>query len=147
MNYKTGTSIDELIGKRVVGIHISDKVLAFSIADRSIIAVEVSADCCSESWWSDAIDPVSSLCLPSQVVTAIEEPDLSQYNLNDGFGRQEVDSVYGLIVVVGNNRSTFLFRNSSNGYYGGWIRTIHLDSVPEQMTNIGPMNLWQSRSK
>jgi hypothetical protein len=38
----------------------------------------------------------------------------------DGRTRQEFDAIYGVKLTTSQGAPTFVFRNSSNGYYGGW---------------------------
>jgi hypothetical protein len=39
----------------------------------------------------------------------------------DGKTRQDFDSLYGYGVVTDKGEGDIEFRNSSNGYYGGWL--------------------------
>lgn len=100
---------------------------------------ETQAGCCSETWWSD-IDGVSEIV--GRQVDAIRDIDLSGYDVNDGRGRQEEDQAYGFALCSGEIHATFVFRNSSNGYYGGWIQTaskpsLGLDLVTNSWRNNG----------
>lgn len=79
-------------------------------------------DCCSETWFADIIG-VQSL-LQQEVIDVAEmstEKSLSNYNINDGRGRQEYDEVYGYRLMTRLGTCDFVFRNSSNGYYGGHL--------------------------
>ena len=73
-------------------------------------------DCCSESWFADVIGLDALLAGPVLIVRTIEMPD---YNVSDGRGRQQEDQAYGVELVTTGGVCTIVYRNSSNGYYGG----------------------------
>lgn len=116
--YTTQTPIDEIIGKRISSIKVSDDCLSISDSDGKLYSVAVSGDCCSESWWADIYGAEH---LIDSVAIDVLEADLANYNSDDGRGRQEAESVYGFSVLTDSGVTTFIFRNSSNGYYGGWM--------------------------
>lgn len=75
-------------------------------------------DCCSESWISDLIGVENII---GAVVSHVECKELPDYNCKDGRGRQEEDEVYGFTFKTDKGDFDLIFRNSSNGYYGGWL--------------------------
>jgi hypothetical protein len=107
-----------LVGKTVTGIDVSDSegALRFRCADGTVVVWETEGDCCSESWWADI---TGLAALRGQVVTAAREIEMPDYNVEDGRTRQEYDSAYGVRADTVRGTAQFVFRNSSNGYYGG----------------------------
>lgn len=92
---------------------------------RTVAVFEGEADCCSETWFADIVAPDALL---GRVVTGARSIDLPEH-LTQDFGkdgkprtRQEVDQVYGWEIRTSGGVCTIAVRNSSNGYYGGWVR-------------------------
>lgn len=107
----------ELIGKKVLELRVSDNqdVLAF-VTDDGCVAYRVYGDCCSESWFAD-ITGVPALL--GSVVTNAETVSMEGYNFEDGRCRQDWDEAYGTKLTTDKGYVDIVFRNSSNGYYGG----------------------------
>ena len=107
----------ELIGKTIRAIFVApgEERLVFE-TDEGRIVYDVTSDCCSETWFSDILG-VEAL-IGATVATA-EEAVPDNYNVDDGRGRQESDEVYGWKLTTNFGHSDIIFRNSSNGFYGG----------------------------
>lgn len=123
----------KLIGKKIAGLRINEdqSVLAFD-TDQGVIAYDALGDCCSETWFAD-ITGVSAL-LGGTVQTA-DEVSMDGYNVEDGRTRQEWDEAYGVKLTTEKGYADIVFRNSSNGYYGGSIELLKRE-LPESMTAI-----------
>lgn len=123
----------KLIGKKIAGLRINEdqSVLAFD-TNQGVIAYYVWGDCCSETWFAD-ITGVSAL-LGGTVQTA-DEVSMDGYNVEDGRTRQEWDEAYGVKLTTEKGYADIVFRNSSNGYYGGYIALLK-GELPESMTAI-----------
>lgn len=131
----------ELVGKTISGLSVNDdqSALRFDTKDGPITFNAVG-DCCSQSWFAD-INGVDALI--GGTVASVEEVGMDGYNVDDGRGRQEVDSAYGYKIATDKGNADVVFRNSSNGYYGGWL-TLGKDqyghelesSADEKMTPI-----------
>ena len=123
----------KLIGKKIAGLRINEdqSVLAFD-TNQGVIAYYVWGDCCSETWFAD-ITGVSAL-LGGTVQTA-DEVSMDGYNVEDGRTRQERDEAYGVKLTTEKGYADIVFRNSSNGYYGGSIELLKSE-LPESMTAI-----------
>lgn len=112
-----------LIGKVIVGIDVSqdEEALRFRLKDGSEVVWRTSGDCCSESWWADMLELDAILGrygMEADPVTEIEALDLP--DPIDGRSRQSEDQVYGYKLKTSRHYgATLIFRNSSNGYYGG----------------------------
>ncbi len=131
--------MEELIGKTIESLSVSkdQSILAF-YTDAGVIAYEVEGDCCSESWFAD-INGVSALI--NGKVTASDIVSMDGYNVEDGRCRQEYDAAYGIKITTDKGYADIVFRNSSNGYYGGWMNKFSA-SLPDVMVQI--TNDWQA---
>lgn len=126
--------MDTLVGRAVTGLLVSanQHVRAFE-TDRGIVAFVAYGDCCSETWFAD-ITGVTALL--GATVAKTEEVDMPDgYNVNDGRGRQEADCAYGYRLTTDRGYVDVVFRNSSNGYYGGSIER-HFGDLPSGMVRI-----------
>lgn len=106
--------------KKTFGLFLSDHEsdLGFVFDDKSAVCWSTTSDCCSETWFADivGVDALKNGTIVS--VTAIDMDDTG-YSVQDGRGRQEFDQVYGYKVTTTAGWCDIIFRNSSNGYYGG----------------------------
>lgn len=112
----------ELIGKKIDKVYVSEgeHLLKFvSGADEIIYYAE--GDCCSESWFAD-ISGVD--CLFGATVSAVEEMEYIDAQEVDNITRQEFDRIYGIKLYTNKGITDIVFRNSSNGYYGGWCNIL-----------------------
>lgn len=123
----------ELIGKKITGLRINEdqSVLVFD-TDQGAVGYVTYGDCCSETWFAD-ITGVSAL-LGGTVQTA-DEIGMEGYSVDDGRTRQEYDEAYGYKLTTDKGYADIVFRNSSNGYYGGSIDPLR-GEPPEGMTAI-----------
>jgi hypothetical protein len=144
-----GLNTEEIIGAAVFAIHINEDRLVFETS-KGIVAYEVDGDCCSRSYFFDFYG-VRNL-LDNGPVTAFEEVHLSPgdpgyradtWEKGAGWSEGEYEDVkvYGFRFTTshpmfGDVSSVVSFRNSSNGYYGGDMRSIELDSVPSGMLRL-----------
>lgn len=49
------------------------------------------------------------------------------YNVDDGRTRQKYDEAYGYKIFTDKGQADIIFRNSSNGYYGGSLDDVVID--------------------
>lgn len=114
--------MEELIGKRIREIYLSDDQSEILFCtDDGDVGYQTFGDCCSETWFADLVN-VPAL-LDGKVFT-IESIALPDYNVEDGRTRQDYDEAYGLKVNTDRGTAKIIYRNSSNGYYGGDIEPI-----------------------
>jgi len=119
------SGVEELRGRTVISATYNDYMLAFE-TDAGAMAFSVEGDCCSESWWH-RFDGVNNLI--GATVLAFFEADQSDIDENDGRGRQETESIYAIGIITDKGTSRIVFRNSSNGYYGGWIKKTDISTT------------------
>lgn len=113
----------ELIGRTIRRVLVesgTQDYLRFE-TDEGEVLYYADADCCSESWFAD-VTGVEALI--GQRVLDVEEIPEEEVDKDDERNRQEYTVVYGFKILTARGRSTIAFRNSSNGYYGGWIHTV-----------------------
>ena len=123
----------ELIGKKITGLRINEdqSVLVFD-TDQGAVGYETDGDCCSETWFADITGVVSML---GGTVQTVEEVSMEGYNVEDGRTRQDSDEAYGYKLTTDKGYADIVFRNSSNGYYGGSIGPLR-GEPPEGVTAI-----------
>jgi hypothetical protein len=126
----------DLLGKTVKAIYVNDSqsTLYFELSGyrSSILMLDTYADCCSETWFADIVG-VEAL-LGNQIV-GVEIRDLP--DPQDGRCRQDSDAVYGFSLKTAKGVCDFVYRNSSNGYYGGSLEKIkELTELPEKLQKI-----------
>ena len=125
---------DALYGQTIVGLKINEdqSLLRFETDVRSY-TFYAAGDCCSESWFAD-ICGVDAL-IGGQVYQ-VERLDLPEDAPVDGRCRQEADVQYGWKLHTTKGWCDIIFRNSSNGYYCGWLEG-PLEAEPEDSRDIG----------
>ena len=115
----------ELIGKKIKRIFVNeDQSVMFFETDKVNFAYSVGGDCCSESWFADVI---GTNFLLTGTVVKVEEVNMYGYNVDDGRTRQECDEAYGYKIFTDKGQADIIFRNSSNGYYGGYLNDVEID--------------------
>lgn len=116
------TPLDILLGRVINNIWLSqDDETLFIATNVGIFRFATDADCCSETWFADIIG--TSALLGGKVVS-IEFIDFDKelFSLevtNPARTRQEADDIMGFKITTDKGRGDIIFRNSSNGYYGG----------------------------
>ena len=124
--------MNELIGKTVSGLRVNEdqSVLVFDHPDGTSTSYVTDGDCCSETWFAD-ITGVAALL--GGKVLEVEAVDLP--TVDDGRTRQEEDSFYGMKLRTDKGYADIVYRNSSNGYYGGDI-SLNTRKLPDVLTVI-----------
>ena len=119
--YNDDELFQKLVGKVVHGLSVSDGQHYLVIhTNGGFVVYETEADCCSETWFADI---TGIQCLVGREVREAKFVELPYYNTDDGRGRQESDQAYGFEIGTDRGKCVVVFRNSSNGYYGGWMTT------------------------
>lgn len=109
----------QLIGKKIKALAVNkDKSLLSFETENEQVNFSVKGDCCSQSWFAD-INGVYALL--GGTVVNVEEVSMEGYNVEDGRTRQDSDCAYGYKIRTDKGDADVVFRNSSNGYYGGWL--------------------------
>jgi hypothetical protein len=121
--------MDMLIGSKVLSVAVSEGQhrIKFEIEGGSPIIYDADGDCCSETWFAEINFSDDRVSFPIAVIACekLEIPLYLQKLANeDNRSRQEYDQVYGEKIIFQDARGRNLYieviyRNSSNGYYGG----------------------------
>lgn len=108
--------LDLLLGRTVRQILMEpgEGRMRFLCEDGDRIDFVTGADCCSETWFADIVGVEA---LVGQTITLAEEVEVAE--VDDNRTRQECDSFYGFRMFTAKGCCDFVYRNSSNGYYGG----------------------------
>jgi len=125
-------SMHALVGRAVTTIHVDEHqtLLSFGHPDGTTTSYRVYGDCCSETWFADFTGVHALL---GCVVTASSAVDLP--SIDDGRTRQDTDVFYGVRLHTSRGTADIVYRNSSNGYYGGSI-ALHIGPIPRGMLPI-----------
>jgi hypothetical protein len=121
--------LSDLVGKRVESLEVdSDEqhYLRFTTND-GIFCFEVEGECCSESWFADIIGVD---CLLGGTIATINEIEMDKLP-DDGRGREEEDLYYSIKITTNMGVTDIIWRNSSNGYYGGSL--VLVSEVPGEV--------------
>jgi hypothetical protein len=120
------------VGKRITAIEVDgdqQHYLRFTTASGTV-CIEAEGDCCSESWFYHVLGVDALIGHTVMDVRSVEMPDAPE----DGKGRQDSDQLYGFRFTTTGGRADVEFRNSSNGYYGGWLNVV--TAVPEEVRMV-----------
>ena len=115
---------DLLVDEIILAIYVSDieeaYFMTFELEGGNLVSFKVEGDCCSTSWFADFFNVGNII---NQPILGVSEIDLEEfgYQLQDGRGKQDDDKIYGYKIYTKDHVGVFSFRNSSNGYYGGWL--------------------------
>jgi hypothetical protein len=125
-------NLDDLVGQTPTAILVNEDQSVLVIETTTdVLTLTAEGDCCSESWFADLLG-VDALI--GQEIVAVAEVDLPGYDPHDGRGRQDEDKVYGYRFTTKSGYADLIFRNSSNGYYGGWLSVT--EGRPEELVRI-----------
>lgn len=130
--------MQELLGRRIEAIKLSpcDSYLSFE-TDTGPVQYVVEGDCCSSSYFNDLVGVQAVL---GSTVTRVE--DIPMPDVGDGAGNfDEKVQLYGIKVTTTSGVLDVVFRNESNGYYGGWCQAAALRDTTnwQQLTQDWPL--------
>lgn len=126
------TNMDSLVGRTIQSLEIDGNeqhYLRFKTNQGDVI-YEAVGDCCSESWFYHVLGVDGLLNQRVVEIVNVEMGDAP----DDGLGRQDVDSLYGIRLVTTRGYVDIEFRNSSNGYYGGWLEEV--SGIPDDVKMV-----------
>lgn len=111
MNIKT------LTRKRIKSIEINERRDLIALdTDDGIVFLSAVGDCCSHSWF-EHIQGLEALV--GHEIRGVEDRQMP--DIPDKPDEYEVIKSYGWSIITERGRCELEMRNSSNGYYGGWI--------------------------
>lgn len=114
--------LDSLDGKTVVAIDVCDEeeAIRFRFDEGEPVIWQVEGDCCSHSYWHEAFGLNQIRGATVVAARSIELPELPHAEDGSDYSGGECIQAYGVCIVTDKGAGTLVFRNSSNGYYGGW---------------------------
>jgi uncharacterized protein (TIGR02996 family) len=125
---------ESLIGRTIKQVRFDSNGDCLMIdTDSGSIRYEVEGDCCSESWFYRFLNPEN---LINEKLLFVMEGRTDDIDPDDGLGRQESESIYGYSLVTAKGICEITFRNSSNGYYGGWMAPTQIDTTPNESFQV-----------
>ena len=143
MSFYSNNDLAAVVGAKVLGVYMTLDSLIFK-TDQGFFAYKVYGDCCSVSEFHDFLG-VEKLIVGGPIISVAECAASAEC---EGFTREYDDESitnYGYEFVVespefGEVTAVVSFRNSSNGYYGGWMafagRSDDAPDVPFLTTDI-----------
>lgn len=118
-------NVKGLIGKAIGTVGLSEDGSEFQITfqDGSVKSYAVEGDCCSRSWIEHLEAPHD---LAGAVLLGIEDSDsiTSDHDAHDEENGGDSIQVYNTRFRTSKGDIVLEFRNSSNGYYGGWLTEV-----------------------
>lgn len=112
---------------KVINVNIYDETLIKITCEYLIIKIIAMADCCSESWFEFPYGNIKNI-IGDQIINITTEKTIDMPFSN----RQEVDiNTIIKIHLKKNNTFDLVLRNSSNGYYNGWIDVDYVSPFQE----------------
>lgn len=137
----------ELIGKKVREIYVDSEFQTYLkfVTDQGDLHYYADGDCCSESYFAEILG-VNNLLQQKYAVLSVEKIQLGE---SEGT-RQESDSIYGIKInfsepgkYYGPSCALIIFRNSSNGYYGGSCDYWDMENANGYMKKLISKVKWQ----
>lgn len=108
-----------LEGRTILGLAVShDQHFLRFETEMGPLTFITEGDCCSETWFADVCGVDALL---GARILRIDVLPLPKKAPVDGRCRKDIDKQYGVKFVTTKGWCDVIFRNSSNGYYGGWV--------------------------
>jgi hypothetical protein len=127
-------NVKDLVGKQILNVLISpDRHTLVFITNKGTVAYYAEGDCCSNSWF-ESFDNLE--VLQNQVVESLESiPVKGTQNEYDYI------QIYGIRLNTQQGYALIEYRNSSNGYCGGWCQKI---VAPENYMEYKALLEWKT---
>lgn len=135
--------MDDIVGLTVHALLLSpDNDILYFVTEVGTLAYQVDGDCCSSSWYNDILGVENLL---HREVTGVLECPLDAIGPAGEAPEETADSLvqlYGVRLSTELGYTDIVFRNHSNGYYGGSMTPMRLLDEPPG----GLRELWQDWS-
>ena len=120
----------DLVNKTVGRLDIDStaQAIVFTLTDGSFVRWDVDGDCCSGTWFHEIHGPEVMAGCVVQSVCEIEMPDVYLPDFEPQ--HEEVVKWYGVEVKTEKGTCRIVFRNESNGYYGGDVSECSSEKMP-----------------
>jgi len=117
--------LKSMVGTVITNLYVSKDAETLTFVDRTgrVIHWVVDGDCCSYSWFNDVMGVSALIGKRITKVEDVGEPE--GYEVSEEDERDhECIQVYGYRITTLGGYVDIVFRNSSNGYYGGWMNPV-----------------------
>lgn len=120
-------SFDDMLNRRLASVTLSEdkERITFAFEDGGERAFGVEGDCCSSSWIEHLEMPpdlAGATLLSVEDGGGVDKTDDDALNPKGEYGREhECLQVYQTTFRTNRGDVTLEYRNSSNGYYGGYL--------------------------
>ena len=122
----------KLVGHKVMGVFVrNDEEEMIFVTATGAFMYRTYGDCCSQTWFADMVGVKQ---LIGHTVVKTEEIDVPVTDTRD---RSEEDQNYGIRITTDGGVCDIVYRNASNGYYGGSIDLV--DTLPETLDKFRPV--------
>jgi|SRR4030095_5640753 len=108
------THNDTLNGERIKQINIQDDYRLYITTDKGVHSFSVSGDCCSHSYFYEISNIHQMVTWVVKDIEEITMPEVPEDQQQD-----ESTIAYGYKIHTEGGYGLIVFRNDSNGYYGG----------------------------
>jgi uncharacterized protein (TIGR02996 family) len=124
--------LEKILDKTIYQINLmgSQDYLELIMEDGSKEYIAAYGDCCSDSWFYRIDNPQNIIGSP---IIAFLEATIEDINIEDGLGRQDEDKAYAISIMTMKGICRIVYRNSSNGYYGGWVQMSEAPETTERL--------------
>lgn len=131
--YVPTTAFDALIGKKIVSVSTDSRSITFR-TDEGVLEADAAGSCCSHSWFEHISDTGA---IVGEVVTQIHEYSSGLLDLHEhtDFCVNQCENedaaaaadgrlkAYSWRIQTARGGLDLEMRNSSNGYYGGYVES------------------------
>ncbi len=124
---------EKLVDQYISAIYADDERIVFRYGNNEILDMQAIGDCCSRSW-IEAVE-VTPGALGSRVT------DILVDSMEDKEASTEDDCIQVYLTIVRTLRGDIYieYRNSSNGYYGGYLEErVFKNDLPKLIASIDP---------
>lgn len=124
----------KLVGHKVMGVFVKndEEELIFVTATGAFL-YRTYGDCCSQTWFADMTGVKQLIGYTVTQTEAIDVP----ITFGDVRDRSEEDQNYGIRITTDGGVCDIVYRNASNGYYGGSIDLV--DVLPDTLDKFRPV--------
>lgn len=107
--------ISELVGANIDSIWVNSDQSQLVLVENAVAHVlTAEGDCCSHSWFEEVIGIPNITRQGSVIMDVFEIPLKTPAGLD-----ADEEVFYGIAIRTNQGNATIVYRNSSNGYYGG----------------------------
>lgn len=140
----------ELFGDSISYIYINDDktIMVFLDLFGKLYAYHTYSDCCSDTWFDEIINPENLIREQVIGIEIMETKDIPVIRENHERHHECIEN-YGYKLKTCKGYTEIIYRNDSNGYYGGGCEYLpnaqlelkHEDTIRQHLLNKQPLNI------